>query len=90
MEELNLNYAPVILGAVIVWSLVTFPFAGPIFNVFKGPALPLENITHHGGNMSEEAREKEAANGRDKFLEDSAGKPPVAVGTNMPADKGKE
>ena len=36
----NLNMAPVALGAVLVFSLVTYPFAGPIFNTYSGPALP--------------------------------------------------
>ena len=35
----NMNYAPVALGAVVVFAVVTFPFAGPIFNSYSGPAL---------------------------------------------------
>ena len=35
----NLNMAPVALGAVVCFALVTYPFAGPIFNTYSGPAM---------------------------------------------------
>lgn len=40
-------------GAVILFSIVTWPFAGPIFNTFKGPALAhLEEETVWKGNLA--------------------------------------
>lgn len=35
----NLNVSPIALGAVIMFALVTYPFAGPIFNTYSGPAM---------------------------------------------------
>ena len=35
----TLNMAPVALGAVLLFAVITYPFAGPIFNTYSGPAL---------------------------------------------------
>jgi amino acid transporter len=51
--EASLNYAPVALGAVIMFAVVTFPFVGPMFNTYKGPALAhLEEETVWKGNLA--------------------------------------
>lgn len=48
--ELTLNYAPVVLGCVITFAVVTFPFAGPLFNFYRGPAQgDWDNLTAYRG-----------------------------------------
>ncbi len=51
--EETLNYAPVALGAVILFATVTYPVAGPWLNSYRGPALAhLEDETTWNGNQS--------------------------------------
>lgn len=39
VTKTTLNYAPVALAAAVVWSIVLFPFAGPLLNWYTGPAV---------------------------------------------------
>lgn len=49
----TLNYAPVALGAAILFAIILFPFVGPMFNTFKGPAVAhLEEESVWQGNLA--------------------------------------
>ena len=72
--EENLNMAPIALGAVVMFSLVTYPFAGPIFNTYSGPAMAhLEDESMRAGaGYAPEDYAKPAAVAKPAGMEDSA------------------